>query len=330
MASIPNDVRKRRFTSFANFGFFEQIRMRRSVSESYKNINNFGLLRIKFFFVWSCICLCTIFLSGCSYFISSATVDMTENLSRAILNNNDLATVEAGGPAYLLMVDSLLYRDPDNESLLRSAADVYTAYTDVFVKDKDRAKKLTDKALDYALRAMCIRRPDTCSFRRDSFQEFKHIIGAMGEKDVPNSFTLGSAWSAWIQTHREDWDAVAEIPRVEAIMARVVELDEAYGDGAAHVYLGVLATLLPPALGGKPDVGKQHFERALEISKDKNLMVKVLYARHYARLVFDRELHDRLLNAVLKANPDVPGYTLVNTLAQQQARELLDSSEDYF
>ena len=274
--------------------------------------------------------LCVLLLSGCSYFISSATVDMTENLSQAILNNNDLATVEAGGPAYLLMVDSLLYRDPDNESLLRSAADVYTAYNDVFVKDKDRAKKLTDKALDYALRAMCIRRPDTCSFRQSSFQEFKNTLSTLSVKDVPDLFTLGSAWSAWIQTHREDWDAVAEIPRVEAIMERVVELDDAYQDGAAHLYLGVLATLLPPALGGKPDVGKQHFERALEISKNKNLMVKVLYARHYARLVFDRELHDRLLNAVLKANPDVPGYTLGNTLAQQQARELLKSGEDYF
>ena len=94
---------------------------------------------------------------------------MTENLSQAILDNNDLATVEAGGPAYLLMVDSLLYRDPDNESLLRSAANIYTAYTDVFVKDKAWAKKLTDKALDYALRAMCIRKPDTCLFRQSKF-----------------------------------------------------------------------------------------------------------------------------------------------------------------
>ena len=300
------------------------------MSESYKKINSSGPLRIKSFSVGIFICLCSLFLSGCSYFISSATVDMTENLSQAILNNNDLATVEAGGPAYLLMVDSLLYRDPTNESLLRSAADVYTAYTDVFVKDPTRAKKLTDKALDYALRAICIRRPDTCSFRQSSFQEFKNTLSTVKSKDVPNLFTLGSAWSAWIQTHREDWDAVAEIPRVEAIMAHVVELDEAYQDGAAHVYLGVLATLVPPALGGKPEVGKQHFERALELSKNKNLMIKVLYARHYTRLVFDRELHDRLLNEVIEANPDVPGYTLGNTLAQQQARELLKSGEEYF
>ena len=277
-----------------------------------------------------CILISIFLLSGCSYFISSASVDMTENLSHAILNNNDLATVKDGAPAYLLMVDSLLYRDPDNESLLRGAADIYTAYTNVFVTDKDRAGKLTDKALAYAFRAICVRRSKTCGFRKVNFQEFNTIILSLEVKDVPDLFTLGSAWAAWIQMHREDWNAVAEISRVEAIMTRVVELDEFYQDGGAHLYLGVLATFLPPALGGKPDVGKEHFERALEISKDKNLMVKVLYAQHYARLMFDKKLHDRLLNEVLEAKTDVPGYTLSNTLAQKQARELLKSGKDYF
>jgi len=269
-------------------------------------------------------------LSGCSYFISSATVDMTENLSQAILNNNDLATVEAGGPAYLLMVDSLLYRNPDNESLLRKASNIYTEYTTVFVKDQARAKKLTEKALNYALRAICVRRSKTCGFREVNFQEFKNILLSLEIKDVPDLFALGSAWSVWIQMHREDWNAVAEISRVEAIMERVIELDEFYQDGGAHLYLGILATFFPPALGGKPDVGRKHFERALEISKDKNLMVKVLYAQYYARLMFDQKLHDRLLNEVLDGKTDVPGYTLSNTLAQQRARELLKSGKDYF
>jgi hypothetical protein len=276
------------------------------------------------------ILISVLLLSGCSYFISSATVDMTENLSHAILNNNDLATVKDGAPAYLLMVDSLLYRNPDNESLLRGAANIYTAYTNVFVKDKERAGKLTDKALMYAFRAICVRRSKTCGFREVIFQEFNTIILSLEIKDVPDLFALGSAWATWIQAHKEDWNAVAEISKVEAIMQRVVELDEFYQDGQAHLYLGVLATFLPPALGGKPDVGKRHFERALEISKDKNLMVKVLYAQHYARLVFDQKLHDRLLNEVLEAKTDVPGYTLSNTLSQQRARELLKSGKDYF
>jgi len=255
---------------------------------------------------------------------------MAENLSYAILNNNDLATVETGAPAYLLMIDSQLHADPENEVLLRSAATIYTAYTDVFVKDKDRAKKLTNKALDYALRSICVRRSNICSFRQSSFQEFKNVMPTLNVKDVPVLFALGSAWAAWIQAHREDWNAIAEISRVEVLMQRVIELDEFYQNGAAHLYLGVLATFLPAPMGGKPDVGRQHFERVLEISNNKNLMAKVIYAQQYARLVFDRGLHDRLLTEVLNAEPDVPGYALGNTLAQQRARELLDSADEYF
>lgn len=295
-----------------------------------QNISSTGYRRILSFTMPFHILLCALVLSGCSFFLSSATVNMAENLSYAILNNNDLATVETGAPAYLLMIDSQLHADPENEVLLRSAATIYTAYTDVFVKDKDRAKKLTNKALDYALRSICVRRSNTCSFRQSSFQEFKNVMPTLNVKDVPALFALGSAWAAWIQAHREDWNAIAEISRVEVLMQRVVELDEFYQNGAAHLYLGVLATFLPAPMGGKPDVGRQHFERALEISNNKNLMAKVIYARQYARLVFDRGLHDRLLTEVLKAEPDVPGYALGNTLAQQRARELLDNADEYF
>ncbi|MBL7178977.1 MAG: TRAP transporter TatT component family protein [Desulfobacterales bacterium] len=294
------------------------------------NITNNGPRRLCAFAGVLAVLLCALLLSGCSVLISSATRDMTENLTQAILNNNDLATVEAGGPAYLLMVDSLLYRDPESEPLLRAAASIYTAYTDVFVKDAARAQKLTDKALGYALRAVCAGRKEACSLRQISFQEFENVVSMLTSKDVPSLFALGSAWAAWIQVRRQDWNAVAEIARVETIMKRVVELNESYQDGTAHLYLGVLSALIPTALGGKPETGRGHFERALEISGNRNLMVKVMYARYYARLTFDRALHDRLLNAVLAADPDVPGYALSNTLAQQHARELLESADDYF
>jgi len=86
----------------------------------------------------------------------------------------------------------------------------------------------------------------------------------------------------------------------------------------------------PLALGGRAEEGRKHFEQAIEMSGGRNLMVKVTFARQYARLMFDRKLHDRLLHEVLKADPNLPGYTLINTLAQQEAQELLDSADNYF
>ena len=117
---------------------------------------------------------------------------------------------------------------------------------------------------------------------------------------------------------------------VEAIMKRVVELDEGYRDGTAYTYLGVLNSIIPAALGGKPEQGREDFETSIELAGGRDLMTKVLFAREYARMVFDRDLHDRLLTEVVEADPEVPGFTLTNTLAQEQARVLLDESDDYF
>jgi hypothetical protein len=89
-----------------------------------------------------------------------------------------------------------------------------------------------------------------------------------------------------------------------------------------------MRTQLPPALGGKPERGRTHFDQALKFSGGRDLMAKVEYARRYARLVFNQELHDRLLKEVLAADPREPDLTLSNVLAQEQARELLQ--DEYF
>jgi hypothetical protein len=143
-------------------------------------------------------------------------------------------------------------------------------------------------------------------------------------------YSLGGAWAAWIQAHSEDYAAIADIPKVEALLQRVVQLDASHDRGLPWVYLGVLTSLRPAAVGGKPEAGRAAFERAIAESGGRNLFAKTLFARYYARLVFDQELHDRLLGEVLAADARAPGFTLINTLAQQQARELLATSKDYF
>ncbi|AOY59944.1 MULTISPECIES: TRAP transporter TatT component family protein [Desulfococcus] len=276
---------------------------------------------------WTVLLFLPLVWTGCASAVAGRFAD---SLSAAILDANDLETVETGGPAYLLMIDGFLREDPHDESLLLSAANLYAAYAGLYVTDPARKRKLTDKALDYALTAFCIRNRKGCDLRKASFEDFRKTVAAAKTADVPVIYTLGATWAAWIEAHRDDWDAVAEISRVDALMTRVIALDEGYRDGGAHQYLAILATLLPPALGGRPEIGRHHFERAVALSEGKNLMVKVTYARRYARLVFDRGLHDRLLTEVIEADPEVAGHTLVNTMAQKEARLLLDNADDYF
>jgi len=60
-------------------------------------------------------------------------------------------------------------------------------------------------------------------------------------------------------------------------------------------------------------------------------MAHVLYANHYARQIFDRELFVSTLEKVLDTPADsVPELTLLNTMAKQQAQRLMEQADDYF
>jgi hypothetical protein len=268
--------------------------------------------------------------AGCSSLMSSATTDLADSLTHAVLDQNDLETVRQGAPAYLLLIDGLIAENPKNLDLLLAGASLYSSYANAFVDDPDRAARLSQKARDYGWAAMCRGYREACGIWRDPYDEFERVVNGMGKKQVSILYGAGAAWASWIRANSDDWSAIADKARVDAMMQRVVALEESYEGGAAYLYLGILATLLPEASGGNPELGKAQFERVVELSDGKNLMAKVLLASSYARLVFDRELHDRLCHEVLEADPLVPGLTLTNTMAQKEATELLGSSDDYF
>lgn len=268
--------------------------------------------------------------SGCSIIMSSATSSLADNLSLAILNQNDPDTVRDGIPAFLLILDAQLQSDPENDDLLISAAKLYGAYAGSFAGNETRAKRLSEKALSYGKQGLCLRLKEMCAVIDAPFQTFTPVLANTNKDDIDTVYGFAVAWAAWIQANSDDWNAMAAVPKLEAIMQWVLEQDETYDGGGAHLYLGVIKSQLPPSLGGKPELAKSHFEQAIRISNGRNLMAKTLYAEHYARLMFERELHDKLLGEVIAADPVAPELTLANILAQDQARKLLQSADDHF
>lgn len=270
-------------------------------------------------------------LSACpGRVMNSAAKDVAAGLNRAIVNQNDVVTVRDGLPSYLLVIDGLIESYPENIDLLMAGSRLYSLYAASFAGDPARAKRLALRGHGYGLRLLCLELDDLCEAAGEPFEVFAKELALTEEKNVSVLYTVASAWASLIQTSKGDWSAIADLPKVQAMMQRVVKLNETYDHGNAHLYLGVLATQLPPDLGGKPDEGREHFERAIKLSEGHNLIAQVLYARQYARLVFDRELHDRLLDEVMRAPAEVGGLTLSNTLAKQEAERLLATADDYF
>ena len=284
-------------------------------------LQNQRVLLIVFFFL---------LLPGCSSVISGATKNMAKQLQETISNHNDPELVKDAVPAYMLMLESFLRGDPENVDLLRSSADLYTAYTGAFVGDMARQQALSARGFDYAKRALCHTDEALCQFKSLQYDEFVARLTDLEVSDVPLLTSYGAAWGTWLKANSGDFNAIADLPKITRLFERLVELAPEYQLGSGHLYLGIIHTLTPPAVGGKPDLARQHFERAIAISDGKNLMVKVTYAQQYARMLFDRELHDELLNQVLSQESDVEGLTLSNSLARQTAKSLLADADDYF
>lgn len=264
-------------------------------------------------------------LSACS------VSHLPDNLSRSMMNQDSPEVVAAGAPAYLLLLDALILTYPDDESYLLAGARLYGAYAGVFSSNPEQSKVLADKAMNYARRALCEYDSSACELVDGPLQPLQQALQHdYDQDDIDVWYAFAAAWAGWIQANSDDWNAIAQLSKVKALMQWVESHDPAYDNATVQVYLGVLETQLPPSLGGKPDVGRKHFEQALTLTNQQHLMAKVLYAKQYARLMFEQELHDRLLQEVIAADPKAEGLTLINRLAQRQAQQLLASSADYF
>lgn len=267
--------------------------------------------------------------SGCSLFIDSATRNFGEQMRHTLLNHDDPETVSAALPTYLLSLETLL-TDNHDAGLWLTTAKLYNAYIGLLPdEDAERKALLSRKALDFATRGICFKTQTLCRVQHITPGELQGIIATSEADELDGLYTLATTWAGWIQNHKNDWNAIAQLTQVKAIMQRIIAIDAHYQQGNPYLYLGVLESLVPASLGGQPDIAKQHFEHAMQQAPN-NLMAPLLYAKHYARMQFDRELHDQLLNSVLAADPIADELTLINHMAQKQARALLKNANQYF
>ena len=133
----------------------------------------------------------------------------------------------------------------------------------------------------------------------------------------------------WINLYRLSESGIVD----DSFWKTQVDLDTVYylGNPYGRAWYEVTAPLWSSDF--LPDEVRKRIENNLKqgtLSEGQNLMSKVFCAEMYARLLFDRELHDRLLTEVLEAEVKAPGFTLMNVVAKKQAKQLLLSGDDYF
>ena len=265
----------------------------------------------------------------------------------AYARETDLVLAQHALAAQVKLIEALLETEPHNATLLLQAAQGFATYAYAFVEARiaaargqnpqqvtrhtQRAQLLYRRSLSYGWRLLSRYHP---LWRQGSGLEFPVLTTRLQQLPIeatPALFWVAFSWGNLLNMQREALETAVALPRLEAMLARLLELDETYLYGAPHLLRAVHYASRSPLLGGNPAQAQHHFARARALSQERLLLVPLLEAQYYATQVQDRALFTRRLQQILEA-PDtlLPEQALLNAVAKHRATLLLRRMAELF
>ena len=288
----------------------------------------------KFYFRISLLLFLPIFLGGCGLAKLAS-----------IQGEGDLAVVEAtleGNIGTLERISKI-----GNKGLIIKTARAYSSYAG-FIEDKmedaeiagdyETADEMRALAIDYYIRAegyalKALEKSDKTfkEARTVDMDVFEKALQKLKKDDVEPLFWAAYAIARGISLQKDDPMQVIDLARVELMMGRVLELDETFYFGSAHLFYAVYYGDRAPTIGGDPEKAREHIGHVERINNGKFLMSKLYLARYYAYPKQDVKLYKESLQEVLDAPSDIyPGEEAATSLAKSRAKRWLDQADDLF
>lgn len=293
-----------------------------------------------------CLVLSALILLPCGCGMKKMATNVIAKISTdgmvALEDEQDIEFARETAPSLIKTLEVLSYGNPKDGRALALLSQSYGQFTFGFIeneilahranetelaKDKSRAALFYKRGKDFGMKAISQSMGAKASA---PFPEFKKALGKLGKKDTPALFWTAFNWALYLNLNLADPSAIAELPRIQAMIDRVNELDPDFYYGTAHAFKGVIAAMRPKMLGGDTALSETEFKKAMEIAPTY-LMTKVLYAQYYARQIQDAGLFKKTLLDVSEADATaLPGQKLANGLAIRRAKLLLSMEKTLF
>ncbi|MCH8168425.1 MAG: hypothetical protein IIC03_10930 [Proteobacteria bacterium] len=241
-------------------------------------------------------------------------------------------------PFALKTYEGLLESAPEHRGLLLATAKGFTAYAYMLKDEADRmddpagartqrhrAKNLFLRGRDYALRGLEVSHP---GFSAALGPANGDALANTTVEDADFLYWAGAAWAGAVSSDKQDFMLVAQLGLAGRLVARVVELDDAYERGAAHQFLVSYEGGRP---GGDRAAARGHYRKALEFSGGGSAGLHLALAEAIAVAEQDLPAFRRLVEAALAVEAEAfPDRRVANAIAQRRARWLLTRIPDLF
>jgi hypothetical protein len=276
---------------------------------------------------------------------ADSTADVLKVAAPSLNMESDPVFAREAAPGQLKTVEGFHLASPGNRIMIRILAQGYCEYAFGFLQDDvetlemngnpDAAAPIAKRATGLYLRCMNygikLLGKDWDEALRGDLASFEKKVKKAGKGKVEGMFFVALGLASAINLNRDNIDLVAYLPKARMMFERIVELDPKFYNGGAHMALGMLNTAQGDAIGGNVELGKKHFEKAIEITGGKFLMVKVLFAQNYGVVTGNQKFFHDTLVEVLNTSPAIwPEQRLANELAHIRARRYLSHEKEWF
>jgi len=277
-------------------------------------------------------------LSACSMnkMMVNMSLPLIDGGITAMNQESDLQLAEDSMPANISMLNGMIHMDPENTQLQVYAAQAYYGLAYGFNEDRNvkRAETLYLRGLKHgliALHQMGIEAATPEAIKKLNPDELEKQLQKLDDDDVAALFWTASNWAKWIDLNRDSAASLIQLPKPTAMMQRVLELDETFYFGGAHMYFGVYYGSRAQMLGGNFALAKEHFDKAREITNHQLLVADLLQAQYLSRQMNDRDDFHQRLTKIIEAPEDLyPEATLLNQIVKRKAKLLLSKEAQWF
>ena len=278
--------------------------------------------------------LLTVLLSSCS--LNKLVIRQSSRLldygALALYEETDLRLAEQALASNIILLEGMVKGDPENPKLVLLTTQALAGYALGFAEDSspERARVFYLRARDLGL-TILKQNQRFAKALNGPVEELQKAVQNFKKKDIPLLFWTGFSWAGWINLSLNDPQAFADLPKIQIIMQRVLDLDQTYFNGATLLFFGSIWGVKPKMFGGDPEKAREFFEKNLQITKGTFLLSYIYYVKYYAIKTLDEELFDQLIDKVMTTPVDVlPEYRLLNVIAKEKAQGLLSKKADIF
>jgi hypothetical protein len=290
-----------------------------------------------------------VLVAGCGRWIErqamETSISVISRSKAAMQQEADIELARAATPSGIKTLEGLHVAYPGERGLVALLAEAVCQYGAGFLQDdweeaslagdRDRARAARRSARRVLARCvnhgLALLGPAWAGALWHGGAGFDALVARAGREQVAGMFWLALGLGSIIGMYPDDLPLGAHLPRVMHLLHRVIELDEGFQDGLAHMTLGIIYSAQSAAVGGDPERGARHFERARQLTGGTSLMIDVMYARHYAVITRDRALFRTTLIRALRTAPAIwPENRLANELAHRKARRYLARESAWF